>query len=187
MSSHSRTNTVVRKNGIEIPDNLKPFLDDVLNKTKNINTDMSNNDVFKNIYNTALGKDLNYVNPYEQQQLNKNIDTTNNAIMRQFDSAGRGNSFSNLQAVTGNTDNLTNAFMSNNLNHNRQDMQNAQNLYLNQNNRDTQNQLAANSLLANLIRSLSTTVNTDSQTTPGRGWFENTASILGGLIGRFGR
>ena len=187
MGSHSTTNTVTRRNGVEVPDNLKPFLDNILNTPKNLNTDLTNNPIFKNIYNTAMGNNLNYVNPYEQKQLNQNIDNTNNAIMRQFDASGRGNSFSNLQAVTDNTDNLTNTFMANNLNRNRQAMTNAQNLYFNQLNQGKRNQLDANSLLGNLIRNFSTTINTNSQTTPGRSWWENGASILGGLIGRFGR
>ena len=186
MSSHSTTNTVTRRNGVEIPDNLKPFFDSILNSTKNLNQDLTNNEVFKNLYNTAMGNNLNYINPYEQKQLNSNIDNTNNAIMRQFDASGRGNSFSNLQAITGNTDKLTQGFMANNLNRNRQAMNNAQNLYFNQLNQGTRNQLDANNLLSNLIRNFSTTINSNSQTNPGRSWWENGASILGGLLGRFG-
>lgn len=182
MGSHHRTTTVVRDNTPQVPDNLKPFLDRVLHSTSNMNTDLTNNPVFKNIYNTAMGNNLNQVNPYEQQQLNQNINNSNNAIMRQFDAAGRGNSFSNLQAVTGNTDNLTQGFMANNLNRNRQAMQNAQNMYFQQGNQSIQNQLAANSLLAQLIRGLSGTSNTQTQTTPGHSWLENLGGILG--IGR---
>lgn len=187
MSSSDRTSTVTTNNTPQVPDNLKPFLNRVLNSTSGMNTDMTNNPVFKNIMQTALGQNLNQVNPYEQKQLNQNIDNSNNAIMRQFDAAGRGNSFSNLQAVTGNTDNLTQGFMANNLNRNRQDMQNAQGIYFQQGNQSIQNQLNANQLLARLIQGLSGTSSTNTQTIPGNTWLQNLGGVLGigkGLLGR---
>lgn len=186
MGSSNRTSTVTTNNTPQVPANLKPFLDRVLNTTSNMNTDMTNNPVYKNIMNTALGQNLNQVNPYEQQQLNQNIDNTNNAIQRQFFANGRGNSFSDLQAVTGNTDNLTNQFMANNLNRNRQAMQNAQGMYFQQGNQSIQNQLNSNELLARLIQGLSGTSRTDTQTVPGNNWLQNIGGILGigrGLLG----
>lgn len=187
MGSSDRTSTVTTNNTPQVPDNLKPFLNKVLNSTSGMNTDMTTNPVFKNIMQTALGQNLNQVNPYEQAQLNQNIDNSNNAIMRQFDASGRGNSFSNLQAVTGNTDNLTQGFMANNLNRNRQAMQNAQGIYFQQGNQSIQNQLNANQLLARLIQGLSGTSSTNTQTIPGNTWLQNLGGVLGigkGLLGR---
>lgn len=187
MGSSDRTSTVTTNNTPQVPDNLKPFLNKVLNSTSGMNTDMTTNPVFKNIMQTALGQNLNQVNPYEQAQLNQNIDNSNNAIMRQFDAAGRGNSFNNLQAVTGNTDNLTQGFMANNLNRNRQAMQNAQGMYFQQGNQSIQNQLNANQLLARLIQGLSGTSSTNTQTIPGNTWLQNLGGVLGigkGLLGR---
>src|SRR5699024_9039138 len=107
MSSHSNTTNVIRRNDVTIPDQFKDYLNNALKNINNINTNLTDNPVFKNIYDTAIGKNLNSVNPYEQTQLNHAIDNSNNAIMRQFDAAGRGNSFNNLQAITGNTNRLT--------------------------------------------------------------------------------
>lgn len=186
MGSSSRTSTVTTNNTPQVPDNLKPFLDRVLNTTSGMNTDMTNNPVFKNIMQTALGQNLNQVNPYEQQLLNQNIDNTNNAIQRQFADKGRDFSWKNLQAITGNTDNLTQSFMANNFNRNRQAMQNAQGMYFQQGNQSIQNQLAANGLLAKLIAGLSGTSQTNTTTAPGNNWLQNVGGILGigrGLLG----
>ena len=163
---------------VEVPDNLKPILDQVLKSASGMSSDTSTNPILKKMYETAMGNNLNMVNPYEQAQLNQNIDNSNNAIMRQFDASGRGNSFSNLQAVTGNTDNLTSGFMANNFNRNRQAMMAAQSGYL-------QNKMAANGLLANLIRGLSSTKTTGQQVIPGRTWAEDAGGLLGSIGGLF--
>lgn len=184
MGSHSRQQTVTTNNTPQVPANLKPFLDRVLNTTAGMNTDLTNNPVYKNIMNTALGQNLNQVNPYEQQQLNQNIDNTNNAIQRQFADKGRDYSFKDLQAITGNTDALTQGFMANNFNRNRQDMQNAQNMFFQQGNQSIQNQLSSNELLARLIQGLSGTSRTDTTTAPGRDLLDTVGGIFGILTGR---
>lgn len=185
MGTDDRTVETHGGSEVVVPDNLKPILDQIMKSTSGLNTDMSNNPIVRKMYETAMGNNLNAVNPYEQAQLNHNIDNSNNAIMRQFDAAGRGNSFSNLQAVTGNTDNLTSGFMANNLNRNRQAMMAAQAGYLGQANQGIQNKLAANGLLANLIRGLSSTKTTGQQVIPGRTWAEDAGGLLGSIGGLF--
>lgn len=183
MSSHSNTTNVIRRNDVTIPDQFKDYLNNALKNINNINTNLTDNPVFKNIYDTAIGKNLNSVNPYEQTQLNHAIDNSNNAIMRQFDAAGRGNSFNNLQAITGNTDKLTSNFMADNLNRNRQNMLDAQRMFMDQSNRDLQNKLGVNQTLADIIRRFSGANETGSQTTPGKSWWENGLGFLGRLFG----
>ena len=79
----------------------------------------------------AMGNNLGYVNPYEQQMLNDNINQRNLAIQRAVDASGRNGSFDNYKAIADNTDMMRNQFMANTINRNRAEQQSALLQYLN--------------------------------------------------------
>ena len=79
----------------------------------------------------AMGNNLGYVNPYEQQMLNDNINQRNLAIQRAVDASGRNGSFDNYKAIADNPDMMRNQFMANTINRNRAEQQSALLQYLN--------------------------------------------------------
>lgn len=122
------------------------------------------------LYNTAMGNDLNMINEKEQELFNKQLDMANNSIQRQFAAAGRGGSFKNMQAVNDQTSNMSNQFLSDNFNRNRQAMYNAQNNYMT-------GQLNYNNQALAAIDQNSEHVNQK----PGNTAFQNVMGLLGSI------
>ena len=137
MGSHTETHsqTVGRYNKLDLTDEQKKQLSDYFN---NLGQDRQQFiDYYKQWSNpeagsiqdklrkTALGENLNYVNPYEQKMLDDSIDQRNHDIQRTIDAAGRLGSSKNYEAIANNTDSMRNQFMANTINRNRAEQQSA--------------------------------------------------------------
>lgn len=171
MGSKSKINT--QKQYTELPSWLQGTNQDIVNNiTANANNwaNPTQGSLQDKIYNTALGNNPTSVNPYEQQLFDQQLNSSNNAIMRQFAGAGRGNSFSNLDAITKNTNSMTNQFMNDNINRNRAAALNAQQMYFNGLGSSLNQAMGA-------IGQNATQVNQSIK--PGNSWFENAMNVAG--------
>lgn len=170
MGSSEKKNTT--KAYRDLPDWLKGSNQQLVNNILNNANEWQNHKsgtLSGNIYENAIGNNLDFVNEREQALLNKVIDQQNNAINRQFAGAGRSGSFSSLNAITNATSKLENQFLADNINRNRQSQLAAQAQYLN--GLSGFNNQALNAVDQNKIM-------VNETITPGKSAIEN---IMGGL------
>lgn len=169
----SKSQVTTQKQYSEVPDWLKEKNETLTNQILNNSNQWANPDkgsIQESIINSALGQNLNQVNEKEQELFNKQLAMSNNNLQRQYAAAGRGGSYSNMEALNDQTTNATNQFLSDNYNRNRQQMLNAQQQYLS-------GVLNANNQSLGAIRQNSAQVHQDIQ--PGNSWFENAMNVAG--------
>lgn len=191
MGSHTETHsqTVGRYNKLDLTDEQKKQLSDYFN---NLGQDRQQFiDYYKQWSNpeagsiqdklrkTALGENLNYVNPYEQKMLDDSIDQRNHDIQRTIDAAGRLGSSKNYEAIANNTDSMRNQFMANNINRNRAEQQAAINEYLGGLSNSIGRQQGIDLSLPSILRQYINSYNTDTQSVTEKR--SNLSSILGGI------
>lgn len=178
MGSRPKKETQVHEN--RVPDYLQQQNQQLLNQIfQNTNAWFNpvEGSLQDQILDTATGGNLGNINEKEQELFNQQLAEQQNELARRYAAAGRTGSYSDMEAMNGLTSSMTNQFLSDNFNRNRQEMLNARQQYL------AGLMGAQNSALGALN---SNRVSTTTTQGPGRTWFENlltTGSILAPAVG----
>lgn len=178
MGSKPQKETTVQEN--RVPDYLQQQNKELLNQIfQNSNAwyNPAKGSLQEQIRDMAMGAHLGDVNEREQAAFDQQLAQQKNNLERQYAAAGRMGSYSNLEASNGLTSSMTNQFLSDNFNRNRQDMLNARQQYL-------AGLMGAQNDALNAINS--NRQNTTVVNKPGRTWFENLLSLGGLLTSNFG-